>query len=65
MYRNVQVLMNGGGTLYYQICPHCGKKKVIYDWHPEIAVFKCTATACRRRFDSETLIRKKYKSQLN
>ena len=52
----------GGGTLLYQVCPHCGKKKAIYDWHSEIPVFKCTA--CKKRFNSETLLRKKYQSQV-
>lgn len=49
----------GGGSLLYQICPFCGKKKVIYDWFvSECPPFKCTA--CKERFFSTTLIRKKY-----
>jgi predicted nucleic acid-binding Zn ribbon protein len=48
----------GGGTLLYQICPHCGKKKVIYDTCADIPPFKCTA--CKKRFHSNDLIRSKY-----
>ena len=52
----------GGGTLYYQICPFCGKKKVIYDPFEYCPSFKCTN--CKKRFNSATLIHKKYKSQV-
>lgn len=51
----------GAGPLLYQICPKCGKKKCYYspvfgtgDHEP----FKCTS--CKKRSDSDTLIRFKY-----
>ncbi|MFA5724245.1 MAG: hypothetical protein WC979_08370 [Candidatus Pacearchaeota archaeon] len=49
----------GSGTLLYQNCPYCKKKKVIYD--PVIhdttgSNFRCTL--CKKRFHSDTLIRK-------
>ena len=52
----------GGGPILYQKCPHCGKKKVMYDWyyHLESIPFKCTWGACRERFSSDTLLRYKY-----
>jgi hypothetical protein len=50
----------GGGTLLYQICPLCGKKKCIYDHIPGTGIpsFKCTY--CKKRFNSETLIHQTY-----
>jgi len=49
----------GGGVLLYQICPYCGKKKVIYDPLDSVQYFKCTA--CRAMFWNGSLIPKKYK----
>ena len=49
----------GGGVMLYQICPYCGKKKVIYDSVSYASDFKCTS--CKQRFDSDNLIRKTYK----
>jgi transposase-like protein len=49
----------GGGVILYQICPHCNKKKVMYDPFRFLPSFKCVS--CRERFDSETLIYNKYK----
>ena len=45
----------GGGTLLYQKCPHCDKKKVYYNPITNIPSFKCTW--CKKRFDSSMLIR--------
>ncbi len=54
----------GGGVLLYQLCPFCNKKKVIYDSIGALmSQFKCTS--CRRLFDSVTLIKKKYLSQIH
>ena len=46
----------GAGVLFYQICPFCGKKKVLYryfDWSH--SHFKCTS--CKEIFQSNTLLR--------
>jgi len=52
----------GGGVMLYQICPSCGRKKVLYDPLPYVASsFKCTS--CRIRFYSDRLIRKQYLNQ--
>lgn len=48
----------GGGPILYQRCPHCGKKRVMYDPVSELPPFKCTA--CKRRFYSDSLIHRKY-----
>lgn len=54
----------GGGVLLYQLCPFCNKKKVIYDWIGVLmSPFKCTS--CRRLFNSDTLIRRKYPNTQN
>jgi len=49
----------GSGTLLYQICPYCIKKKAIYDpgAHGQVSgcVFRCTY--CKKRFSSDTLIK--------
>jgi len=53
----------GGGPMYYQICPKCSKKKVLYD--PigyDIPPFKCTW--CKERFHSNDLLTITYKDQL-
>ena len=50
----------GGGVMLYQICPLCDKKKVLYKG--VIAKFKCTS--CKEIFDSNTLIRKSFRSQI-
>ncbi len=53
----------GGGVLLYQLCPHCNKKKAIYDYIDNlISPFRCTS--CKEFFNSDTLIRKKYLSQI-
>lgn len=48
-----------GHILNWQVCPHCGKKKVLYD-HPkyeaagsEFMHFKCHA--CKKEFNSDSL----------
>lgn len=49
----------GGGPLLYQKCPHCGKKKCIYDpihgaeWH---LPFRCIS--CKERNYDDTLLRR-------
>lgn len=53
----------GGGTILYQKCPGCGKKKVMYDGGGGIRdltaiPFKCTA--CKHRFNDPALIREQY-----
>jgi hypothetical protein len=51
----------GGGTLLYQICPYCGKKKVIFQWiEGDLASIPFKCTACLKRFSSDTLLRYKY-----
>lgn len=63
----------GGGTMLYQLCPLCGKKKVLYD--PIIGAeyykpFRCTAKYCedeyghKNRFYSDTLLRLSYVCQI-
>jgi hypothetical protein len=52
----------GAGTILYQKCPFCNKKKVMYDWMGEVPPFKCTS--CRERFYSSNLIKLKYVSEL-
>jgi predicted nucleic acid-binding Zn ribbon protein len=52
----------GGGIMLYQICPECGRKKVLYDPLPYSDSFKCTA--CKIRFTSNSLINKTYLKQL-
>jgi len=52
----------GGGTMLYQICPYCGKKKVLYDPLPYTDSFKCTA--CKERFNSDNLKRMAFVSQV-
>jgi len=50
----------GGGVILYQLCPMCGKKKVLYDPLPyNFHDFKCTS--CKERFSANNLIRKTYK----
>jgi hypothetical protein len=51
----------GGGVLFYQECPLCGKKKAIYDWMYglERVPFRCLS--CKERFNSNTLIHLKYR----
>jgi ssDNA-binding Zn-finger/Zn-ribbon topoisomerase 1 len=50
----------GAGPMLYQICPNCGKKKAIYVHSKYVGCknFKCTA--CKERFDSNTLIRESH-----
>lgn len=48
----------GGGVMLYQICPYCGKKKVLYQPCRDIPPFHCTA--CKTDFWSDTLITKTY-----
>jgi len=53
----------GGGTILYQKCPKCGKKKVMYDGGSGIRdltsiPFKCTS--CKHRFNDSDLIREQY-----
>ena len=52
----------GGGPLFYQVCPKCGHKKVYYDPVTNCNPFKCTS--CKERFNSETLVRLRFKSQI-
>ena len=52
----------GGGTLLYQICPECGRKKVIYENKIKERPFLCTW--CRERFYNSDLIQKLFRSQL-
>lgn len=51
----------GGGTLLYQKCPECGKKKAIFDPLEDLPPFRCTI--CWHRFYSETHYRLRYRSQ--
>jgi transposase-like protein len=44
----------GSGTLLYQKCPYCGKKKAIYVQVPDLPRFKCTA--CKQRFNDNELL---------
>jgi hypothetical protein len=44
----------GGGTLFYQVCPKCEKKKVLYSPIDYGSRYKCTS--CRERFDSDKLL---------
>jgi hypothetical protein len=54
----------GGGTMYYQVCPKCGKKKCLYSPLPYISNnFKCTW--CKERFNSPDLLQVTFVSQLN
>ena len=49
----------GGGVMIYQVCPLCGKKKVLYVPISKAPNhFKCTW--CKKRFDSDTLLRTTY-----
>ena len=51
----------GAGALFYQVCPFCGKKKVLHRYfEANQNHFKCTS--CKERFGSDTLIRTVYKS---
>lgn len=52
----------GGGVLLYQKCPHCGKKKAIYDPFNFGSDFHCTS--CKRRFNNNTLLRCKFANQI-
>jgi len=52
----------GGGVLLYQMCPCCGRKKVIYRPMGEVPPFYCIR--CKERFNSKILIRKTFASQL-
>jgi len=56
----------GGGVMLYQVCEPCGRKKALYNPLPEpdrwYKPFRCTW--CKERFDSDTLLRIKYVSQL-
>lgn len=56
----------GGGAMFYQKCALCTKKKALYS--PIVMAehhkpFKCTW--CKDRFESDTLLRIKYVSQLS
>jgi predicted nucleic acid-binding Zn ribbon protein len=48
----------GNNVILYQLCPFCGKKKAYYNPITNCSDFKCTA--CKKRFNSEILIRKTY-----
>ena len=52
----------GAGPILYQICPKCNRKKAYYDWQYYIPDFRCSW--CKERFDSNTLLKLKYISQL-
>ncbi len=52
----------GGGTLLYQICPYCGRKKAIYQQITNASSFKCIW--CKERFESKILLKKSFKSQV-
>jgi hypothetical protein len=49
----------GGGVMLYQLCPKCGKKKVLYEPCKAGSPFRCTS--CKERFYSDTLIRKTFR----
>ena len=53
----------GGGTILYQICPKCGKKKAMYVGENFGHPFKCTL--CKKYFNSSELKRLTFRSQLN
>lgn len=52
----------GGGRLFWQRCPRCGKKKALfYPLPTEPKPFKCVSAMCRgQRFESETLEKKTF-----
>lgn len=59
----------GGGVMFYQVCPICGKKKALWDPIEGIGhykPFRCIAKNCvdefghKNRFDSDTLLRIRY-----
>lgn len=59
----------GAGPMLYQVCPGCGKKKCYYDpieGAEHYKPFRCISKDCadenghKKRYDSDTLIRKKY-----
>ncbi len=52
----------GAGTILYQKCPKCGRKKAMYDPFPYIGNFKCTW--CKERFNDGNLKQITYKKQL-
>ena len=57
----------GGGIIYYQICPFCRQKKVMYKpllIHGFNLDFICTNKKCRERFSTSELKRITYRSQL-
>lgn len=43
----------GGGVIFYQICPKCGKKKAMYDPIVYASNYKCTW--CKKRFTDDNL----------
>jgi hypothetical protein len=55
----------GGGTLLYQKCPYCGKKKAVYSPLGDFSSNPFRCTACKKWFASETLYRLKYKIQFD
>ena len=55
----------GAGTILYQLCPKCGKKKAIFDplvgqaWYNP---FRCIS--CKEHFNADNLLRFKYISEI-
>ena len=53
----------GAGTILYQECPNCKKKKAMFKTNTiDTRSFKCTS--CKIWFSSDKLLRIKYVSQL-
>jgi hypothetical protein len=56
----------GNGMIrLYQICPLCGKKKVIYKWSPAIDAMRFHCTNCRGNIEDNTLKRQAYAGEQN
>lgn len=55
----------GGGTIYYQKCPFCNKKKVMYDPIDDYSPHPFKCTSCKARFQNDKLERLKYVSQIH
>ena len=51
----------GAGTILYQVCILCGRKKAYYNPIGMCKPFDCTW--CKERFDSKELLRYTYVSQ--
>ena len=48
----------GGGTILYQVCPKCTRKKAMFIGYGFGSHFKCTS--CKEYFNSNELIHKIY-----